>query len=276
MEDNTLLMQLHKLTCIKSKEALDCMLCTLWKTRKTGLRPPDKSHFQSLLQLSSLSELDPVLACLRSLIRKYVHQNLTGDDLLKLFPPDLPLDLQSILVLSLQKNQQQWKQDVSREQDFLPRTSVAYQVRTNIPPSFTSLPSSEMSAPLWPRQDDSLARLSGNDFGTQMPLVADVNLSGLPACFQPHIAPAENLENLPCLKSMTWTMENRGSSPADRVAIVSLKLHDYRKSPIGETEVKFQLTKDTLEAMLRSMTYIGEQLIAVGTSSGPANKKQKQ
>ncbi|KAF1883283.1 hypothetical protein Lal_00030390 [Lupinus albus] len=268
--------ELNKLSCIKSEEVMDQMMCTLWKTRKTGLRPPDKSHFQSLLHLSSLSELDPVLVCLRSLIRKCVYQNLTGDELLKLFPTDLPLDVQSILVLSLQKNHPQWKQDASREQDFLPRTSVAYQIRTKVPPSFTSVPSSEISTPPWPRQDDSLAQMNRSDFGISAPLVADVNLSGLPACFQPDIAPAENLENLPCLKSMTWTMENRGSSPTDRVAIISLKLHDYSKSPSGETEVKFQLTRDTLEAMLKSMTYIREQLSVVGTSSEPENKKQKK
>lgn len=39
-----------------------------------------------------------------------------------------------------------------------------------------------------------------------------------------------------------------------------LQMQDYSKSASGEIEVKFQLTKDTLEAMLRSMTYISEQL----------------
>ncbi|OIW16643.1 hypothetical protein TanjilG_00066 [Lupinus angustifolius] len=276
MEDDTLQKQLNKLSCIKSEEVMDHMLCTLWKTRKTGLQPSDKSHFQSILHLSSLSELDPVLVCLRSLIRKCVYQNLTGDELLKLFPTDLPLDAQSILILSLQKNHPQWKKDASREQDFLPRTSVAYQIRTNVPPSFTLVPSSEISTPPWPRQDDSFARRNRNDFEISAPLVADVNLSGLPACFQPDTAPAENMENLPCLKSMAWTMENDGSSPADRLAIISLKLHDYSKSPSDETEVKFQLTRDTLEAMLKSMTYIREQLSVVGIYSEPENKKQKQ
>ncbi|KAJ1392377.1 COMM domain [Sesbania bispinosa] len=277
MEDMELQLQLHKLSSIKSEETLDRILCTLWNTRKTGLRSPEKSHFQSLLQLPSLSELDPVLACLRWLIRKFVYQNLTGDDLVKLFPPDLPLDLQSTLLLSFQKNGDSWKDDISQEQNLLPRPSVSCQDRTTVPPSFLSLPSSVMSTKLWPRQDDdSLSRLNQGDFGISTPLVADVNASGLPPCFQCDMTPSENLENLPYLKSMTWTMENRGSSPADRVAIITLKLHDYSKSPLGETEVKFQLTRDTLEAMLRSMTYISEQLNAVGTSSGPANKKQKE
>lgn len=39
-----------------------------------------------------------------------------------------------------------------------------------------------------------------------------------------------------------------------------LQLQDYSKAPLGETEVKFQLSKVTLEPMLRSMADIGEQL----------------
>ncbi|XLU41935.1 hypothetical protein S245_036749, partial [Arachis hypogaea] len=35
-----------------------------------------------------------VLACLRSLIRKCTYQNFASNELVKLFPPDLPLDLQ--------------------------------------------------------------------------------------------------------------------------------------------------------------------------------------
>ncbi|XP_062077375.1 uncharacterized protein LOC133782178 isoform X1 [Humulus lupulus] len=37
-------------------------------------------------------------------------------------------------------------------------------------------------------------------------------------------------------------------------------LQDNSKSSSGEVEVKFQLTKDTLDAMLRSMTYINDHL----------------
>ncbi|KAJ6379789.1 hypothetical protein OIU76_016441 [Salix suchowensis] len=59
---------------------------------------------------------------------------------------------------------------------------------------------------------------------------------------------------------MTWTAENCNPSSANRVAIVTLKLQDYSKTSSGETEVKFQLSRDTVEAMLRSMTYINEQL----------------
>ncbi|XP_027350634.1 uncharacterized protein LOC113861802 isoform X2 [Abrus precatorius] len=249
--------ELHKLSCIKSEETLERVLCTLWITRKTGLRPSDKSDFQSLLHLPSPSQLEPVLACLRSLIRKCAYQNLTGDELLKLFPPDLPLELQSNLVLLLQKNRDRWKEEISPER-----------VRTNVPSVFL---------PPWPRHDgDSVPSLDRADLATAPPILPDVTASGLLPCFQcDNIAASDNL-NLPCLKSMTWTMENRGSSPSDRVAVISLKLHDYSKSPLGETEVKFQLTRDTLEAMLRSMQYISEQLSAVGTSSGPVNKKQKQ
>ncbi|CAK8542947.1 unnamed protein product [Lathyrus sativus] len=258
--------QLHKLRHIKSEKTLNHMLSTLWNTRETGLPLPDKSHFQSLLKLSSHSQLDPVLASLRWLIRKFVYQNWSDNELLELLLADLPLQLRTILLLTFQKNRDRWKQDISSQQ-----------VRTHVPPSFSSAPSSLMSTSMWPRQDhDSLSQLNCGDLGVSTSLVGDVNESGLPACFQCDIASSENLENLPYLKSMTWTMENGGASPADRVAIISLKLQDYSKSPLGETELKFQLKKDTLEAMLRSMTYLSEQLSGVGNTSRPANKKQKK
>ncbi|KAK7286617.1 hypothetical protein RJT34_21738 [Clitoria ternatea] len=266
--------ELQKLSCINSEETLDSMLSTLWTTRKTGLPPSDISHFQSLLHLPSPSHLHPVLACLRWLVRKCAYRELNSEDLLKLFPPDLPLDLQTNLVLCLQKNRDRWKEELSKER-----------VRTNCGDGAAaaalphpSLSSSWCFQSLWPRQDDD----SLHAHRTPTPILHDVPAPGfglgLPTFFQcDSVVPSDtNLQNLPCLKSMTWTMENRGSSPADRVAIIFLKLHDYSKSPLGETEVKFQLTRDTLEAMLRSMTYISEQLSAVGTSSGQATKKQKQ
>lgn len=45
-----------------------------------------------------------------------------------------------------------------------------------------------------------------------------------------------------------------------------LQLHDYSRIPSVESEVKFQLSRVSLEPMLRSMAYISEQL------STPANK----
>ncbi|XP_057782123.1 protein FAR1-RELATED SEQUENCE 3-like [Salvia miltiorrhiza] len=77
---------------------------------------------------------------------------------------------------------------------------------------------------------------------------------------------SDNMMILPCLKSMTWVMENKNSTPANKVAVINLKLQDYAKTPVGESEVKFSLSKVTLEPMLRSMAYISEQL------STPANK----
>lgn len=39
-----------------------------------------------------------------------------------------------------------------------------------------------------------------------------------------------------------------------------LQLQDYTKTPAGESEVKFTLSRVTLEPTLRSMAYISEQL----------------
>lgn len=117
---------------------------------------------------------------------------------------------------------------------------------------------------LWPRQDEMSRRFNLNDTGAA---AADMSL--------PHMAPVslhrddghpDNMPILPCLKSMTWVMENKNSTAGNKVAVINLKLQDYSKNPSAELEVKFQLSRVTLEPMLRSMAYISEQL------STPANR----
>ncbi|KAL3829842.1 hypothetical protein ACJIZ3_018644 [Penstemon smallii] len=62
----------------------------------------------------------------------------------------------------------------------------------------------------------------------------------------------------PMLRSMAYISQQL-SSPANRVAVINLKLHDT-KTTAGEAGVKFQVSRDTLGSMLRSMAYIREQL----------------
>ncbi|KAJ4975854.1 hypothetical protein NE237_000960 [Protea cynaroides] len=284
---DTLFLQLHKLSPATSEGALEQIFCSLWKSRRTGLKAAEKAYIKSLLNLPSLEDLDPVLACLRSLIRKSVNENFNGDNILKLFPADLSLELQSILLALLQKYQNQWKEDASEDQTPWPRTNVTYQVKASIQPSFTPFPASDISTSMWPRQDGPIAHINRNDDASTAPVVDDTNASQVaPMSLQRDDDLPDNLGILPRLKSMTWTMENRNSRPADRVAVITLKLQDYTKSRLGETEVRFQLTRDTLEAMLRSMAYISEQLSMacvseqltniVDSSSGPLQKKQRQ
>ncbi|XP_010931497.1 uncharacterized protein [Elaeis guineensis] len=278
MADDPLFLHLHKLPAATSEETLARVLEILWKTRKTGLAPHEKTRLHSLLNLPTLQELDPVLACLRLIIRKCVHEKLTSEDVQSSFPVDLSVELQSTLVKVLQKYQNQWMEEASRDQPLWQQTRVSYQVRVNMPPALPPLLASEQSSSLWPRQDNATNYPNGNNFCGSVPSKADPNLPRIPPIpLQRDNGSFDNLAILPRLKSMTWTMENRNSTPANRVAIITLKLQDYTKSPSGEIEVKFQLSKDTLEAMLRSMTYISEQLSStVEPPSEPSSKKPRQ
>lgn len=130
----------------------------------------------------------------------------------------------------------------------------------------TSSSAPDMTPSLWPRQDEVTRRFNLNDGGIAGQSVTDLNL--------PRMAPVsllrddghhDNMVILPRLKSMTWVMENRTLPPANRVAVINLKLQDYR-TPASESEVKFQLSTVALEPMLKSMAYINEQL------SAPANR----
>ncbi|KAL9370464.1 hypothetical protein Peur_035604 [Populus x canadensis] len=131
----------------------------------------------------------------------------------------------------------------------------------------TSTSASDTTPFLWPLQDEVTRRFNLNDTGTPVQSVADLNLPRMaPVSLQRDDGPPGNMAVLPCLKSMTWVMENKSSTPGNRVAVINLKLQDYGKTPSTELEVKFQLSRVTLEPMLRSMAYISEQL------STPANR----
>ncbi|XP_044482350.1 protein FAR1-RELATED SEQUENCE 3-like isoform X1 [Mangifera indica] len=120
---------------------------------------------------------------------------------------------------------------------------------------------------LWPRQDEMTKRFNLNDSGPPIQPASDLNLPRMaPVSLYRDDVPSDNMVVLPCLKSMTWVMENKNSPPGNRIAVINLKLQDYSKAPSTELEVKFQLSRVTLEPMLRSMAYISEQL------STPANR----
>ncbi|CAL9096842.1 unnamed protein product [Musa acuminata var. zebrina] len=214
---------------------------------------------------------EKILACLRLLVRKCVHEKLTGDDIKKLFPHDLSIELQSSLVLLFQKYHNQWNEELSSDQ-----ARVSGQAKFNATLGRASSPASEKLTSLWPRQDVTF--INNDNFRTSNQIRVDSHPPPL-ATMVVHqdTSSSRNMETLPRLKSMTWIMQNRNSAPANRVAVITLKLQDYTNSTSGELEVKFQLSKDTLEAMLRTMTYISEQLSSsVEQSSEPYAKKPKQ
>ncbi|XVE79713.1 hypothetical protein DITRI_Ditri14bG0079400 [Diplodiscus trichospermus] len=140
-------------------------------------------------------------------------------------------------------------------------TSAAYEDKK----SSSSAPDAAPS--LWPLQDEITQQFNLNDTGATALSVSDLNLPCMaPVSLHRDDSHPDNMTVLPCLKSMTWVMENKNSTPGNRVAVINLKLQDYTKNASAEMEVKFQLSRVTLEPMLRSMAYISEQL------STPANR----
>jgi hypothetical protein len=146
--------------------------------------------------------------------------------------------------------------------------NVKSNVAKVIPPSSSgAVISDERRAPfLWPRQDYLTKTFNLNDSNIipNQQSVSDLNFPRMaPVSLHPH---SDKMMILPCLKSMTWVMENKNLPPANRIAVINLKLQDYSRTPSLESEVKFQLSTVTLEPMLRSMAYISDQL------SSPANR----
>ncbi|XP_031475669.1 uncharacterized protein LOC116247612 isoform X2 [Nymphaea colorata] len=183
MTEHSLWSHLPLLVRSNSKDSVEFILQTLWKTRKTGLDPYDRETIRGVLQLSNDAELDPLLVCLRTLIRKCVHGNCKRDEVQNLFPPEVSPEIRRLLTILLQKFQIEWQEDA---------------------------------------RDDKVS--------------------------------------LPRLKAMSWNMANQNDERVDHAAIINLKLQDDTQSVSGEVNVNFQITKDTLETMLKSMYYIRDQL----------------
>lgn len=98
-----------------SKESVEYILQALWRTRRTGLDAADRQIFREILQLPNDSDIDPLLVCLRVLIRRCVYENVSKDEMHKLFPAEVLPELQRLLTLLLQKFQKEWREDISKD-----------------------------------------------------------------------------------------------------------------------------------------------------------------
>lgn len=119
--EETLWGHLPLLVRASTKESIEYILESLWRTRRTGLDSADRSVIQDILHLQNESDLDPLLVCLRMLMRRCVYENTCKDDIPKLFPNEVLPELQKLLTLLLQKFQRQWQEDVFKEQNIVPR-----------------------------------------------------------------------------------------------------------------------------------------------------------
>lgn len=209
---------------------------------------------------------------------KCLHESFGGDYILKLLPPDLTLEMQRMLLVTLQKHRNQWKEELSQEERLFGKTRFSYHLNAGLPTPLLSFSFPEVSGSLLPQQFP-ITQFNNHNLGGQTSIAAERNVLSFPSTLtlQNDAFPTDTLGTLPQLKFMTWTIENKNAVLESRVALITLKLQDCNKSPPMETEVKFQLTKDTLEAVLRSMTYINEQLLRfAGPSLASLQKKQRR
>ncbi|KAG8087852.1 hypothetical protein GUJ93_ZPchr0010g7547 [Zizania palustris] len=109
----------------QSKDSLEYILQALWRTRRTGLDAADRAVVRDILQLPSDADLDPLLVCLRVLIRRCVHENIGKDEVPKLFPDEVSLELQRLLTLLLQKFQSGWQEDAAKDKASMSRSGTA-------------------------------------------------------------------------------------------------------------------------------------------------------
>ncbi|KAK1367667.1 SWIM-type domain-containing protein [Heracleum sosnowskyi] len=116
---------------------------------------------------------------------------------------------------------------------------------------------------LWPWQNATPTCYNINN--SSVP-VANLSHQGIdPMCNICESGTPDTLGVLTCFKSMSWVLEAKDPTALDKIAVINLKLQDYGNPPT-ESEVQFRLTRVSLEPMLKSMTYISQQLLT------PANR----
>ncbi|KAK1379762.1 COMM domain-containing protein [Heracleum sosnowskyi] len=69
---------------------------------------------------------------------------------------------------------------------------------------------------------------------------------------------------LPRFKTMTWDMVSQEGELMEPLAVINLKLQSNAHTQTKETDVKFQLAKNTLNTMMQSMYCIRDQLSDIG------------
>ncbi|XP_078437928.1 uncharacterized protein LOC144708457 isoform X2 [Wolffia australiana] len=144
----------------------------------------------------------------------------------------------------LQKRDLQTRLVLGSLRELDPESRVPNQIKTS-------------SAPLWPRRDDSTSYHNKGDDSLALSPGPELNFPNIRG-------------NLPLLKSMTWTIENPNSGPSERAAVVFMKLQ-YSTHPPDEVDLKFRVTRDTLEALVRSITYINDQFQLLNSTQQTEN-----
>lgn len=143
---------------------------------------------------------------------------------------------------------------------------IGYEDSRNCSPDMTPL--------LWPRQDEMTRRFNLNDIGAPTQSSANQNFPQMSlVSLRQDDGHQDNKAIFPCLKSMTWVMENKNLAPANRVAVINLKLQDYNRIPSAESEFKFSLSTITLEPLLRSMASLSEKMSATVNKVATVNLK---
>ncbi|KAL6661066.1 hypothetical protein ACP70R_000450 [Stipagrostis hirtigluma subsp. patula] len=180
----------------RSKDSVEYILQALWRTRRTGLDAADRAVACDILQLPTDADLDPLLVCLRILIRRCVNEGVAKDDIPKLFPEEVPPELQKLLTLLLQKFQPEWQEDASKDQASAPLPSTpecqlnqngdaseqqpaaGSKLQNGTVPAKDSVESGEKEVKRFPLAKDSLDKMLKDAFSIKEPMPNSGNTKG--------------------------------------------------------------------------------------------------
>ncbi|GAB2263840.1 hypothetical protein Droror1_Dr00025974 [Drosera rotundifolia] len=257
---------LAKLSSIDPPKSLADLLSILWSTRDSGLSVSDKFTARSLLRLPSISDVDPVVAAVRVVMRKCMRREGWSRDEVMEMCGSVDGEARQLLVGLLEERWSLWKEEVLRDRHPLPKSGLPYQASTSVSSSPLPVSSFGLSKFPWSWQDRPAPQRSNALVSTRT--TADRNMSHLFLLSnQNGHGTLKSLETLPHLTSVTWALGEKTSASSSRAAIITLKLLDNSKPAAEEIEVRFQVTRDAVEAMIQSITNISDQFSKIVTAS---------
>ncbi|KAE8705204.1 putative Exocyst complex component [Hibiscus syriacus] len=278
--ERTLWRRLPLLVRANSKESVEFILQTLWRTRKSGLDADDRRLLCEMLQLQNESDLDPFVKSVSGFssgccgLEMDFNMQITSSVLIvkcwKL-PPWLFLDFSfpgvyliklfvslgySTDIMDFRIN---WCNTLRKIDSDIGFICLSFIFKTAVPDLLLLCLRVLIRKCVYENiSKDDIQKVFPEEVLPELQRLLTLLLQKFQREWQADIH--MDKVSLPFLKAMTWNTATQETEMMEPLAVINLKLQNDAQAPQEELDLKFQLAKGTLDTMLKSMYCIRDQL----------------